>query len=89
MQAGRLDRADLPNAVAFEFDAQDRAGKGFEHLAGKIFQRRIRRLAEVHQHAQIGGVAAAGRQELAELAAQVLDVEAVQRAPAQVVDGAH
>jgi hypothetical protein len=57
VQPGRLDRIDLPDAVALELDAQDRAGEGFEHLAREVRQRRVAGLAEVDQDAEIGGVA--------------------------------
>ena len=89
VQAGRLDRADLPDALALELDAQDRARKRLEHLARDVLEALRRGLAEVEQHAEIGRVAAAVGQELLQLLVEIVDVEAVQRAAAQIVDRAH
>ena len=89
VQAGRLDRADLPDALAFELDAQDRARKRLEHLPRNVLEAFRGGLAEVQQHAEIGRVAPAVRQEFLQLLVQIVDVEAVQRAPAQIVDRAH
>src|SRR5690606_39636604 len=72
-----------------ELDAQDRAGKGFEYLLRQVLERSVGGTAEIDQQTEVGGVARAGRQEPAKPGIQVLDVQAIQRAPAQVVDGAN
>src|SRR3546814_7958052 len=54
-----------------------------------LLQRRVGGLAEVDQDAEVGGVTATGGQEVGELLVEVVDVQAVQRASAQVVHRAH
>ena len=54
------------------------ANNTFEHLARDVCERWIRGFPEIDEDAEIRGVATARGQELAETAAQILDIEAVQ-----------
>ncbi len=89
VQAGRLDRADLPDLLALEFETEDRTRKRLEHLPREIRERRIAGLAEIDEYAEVGRIAPALGQEPDQLLVQVVDVEAVERALAQIIDRAH
>ena len=91
MQMQCLERGDAPLALQPEFHPQQRCAKDAEQLPRQFLQLLGRALAEIDvQFEGGGGEAGSGlAQHLLDMVVQILDIEAVNRLAAEVVEGAH